>query len=40
MANPSNAANVWDAKEVLAAARADVASFEIRRTVDIAGAFA
>jgi putative tryptophan/tyrosine transport system substrate-binding protein len=43
MANVSNAANVWDTQEVQAAARAgglDVASFEIRRTVDIAAAFA
>src|SRR5436305_9067905 len=43
MANLSNAANVLDTQEVEAAARAgglDVASFEIRRTVDIAAAFA
>jgi putative tryptophan/tyrosine transport system substrate-binding protein len=43
MANPSNAANVLDTHEVQAAARAgglDVASFEIRRTEDIAAAFA
>jgi putative ABC transport system substrate-binding protein len=43
MANVSNAANVLDTQEVQAAARAgglDVASFEIRRTVDIAAAFA
>jgi putative tryptophan/tyrosine transport system substrate-binding protein len=43
MANVSNAANVLDMREVQEAARAgglDVASFEIRRAVDIAGAFA
>jgi putative ABC transport system substrate-binding protein len=43
MANVSNAANVQDTREVQAAARAgglDVASFEIRRTADIAAAFA
>jgi putative tryptophan/tyrosine transport system substrate-binding protein len=43
MANVSNAANVLDMRDVQGAARADgldVASFEIRRAVDIAGAFA
>jgi putative ABC transport system substrate-binding protein len=43
MANVSNAANVLDLHEVQAAGRAsgvDVASFEIRRTEDIAAAFA
>jgi putative tryptophan/tyrosine transport system substrate-binding protein len=43
MANVGNAANVLDTHEVQAAARAsglDVASFEIRRTEDIAPAFA
>jgi putative ABC transport system substrate-binding protein len=43
MANVSNAAGVVDTHEVQAAARAvgvDVASFEIRRTEDIAPAFA
>jgi len=43
MANVGNAANVLDSHEVQAAARAsglDVASFEIRRTEDIAPAFA
>jgi putative tryptophan/tyrosine transport system substrate-binding protein len=43
MANASNAANVLETREVQALARAggfDVASFEIRRTVDIAAAFA
>jgi putative tryptophan/tyrosine transport system substrate-binding protein len=43
MANLSNAANALDLREVQAAARAgglDVASFEIRRPVDIAAAFA
>jgi putative ABC transport system substrate-binding protein len=43
MANASNAANMLDVEEVQAAARAggfDVASFEIRRTVDIFAAFA
>jgi putative ABC transport system substrate-binding protein len=43
MANVSNAATVLDTHEVQAAARAgglDVASFEIRRTEDIAAAFA
>jgi putative tryptophan/tyrosine transport system substrate-binding protein len=43
MANAGNAANVLDTKEMQAAARAgglDVASFEIRRTIDIAAAFA
>jgi putative ABC transport system substrate-binding protein len=43
MANVSNAANVWDTQEVQAAARAaglDVASFDTRRTGDIAAAFA
>jgi putative tryptophan/tyrosine transport system substrate-binding protein len=43
IANPSNAANVSETQEVQAAARADgldVASFEIRRTADIAAAFA
>ena len=43
IANVSNAANVLDMRDVQGAARADgldVASFEIRRAVDIAGAFA
>jgi putative tryptophan/tyrosine transport system substrate-binding protein len=43
MANASNPANVWDTQEFQAAARAgglDVASFEIRQTVDIVAAFA
>jgi len=43
MANASNAANVLDAKEIQAAARAgglEVASLEIRQTADIAAAFA
>jgi putative ABC transport system substrate-binding protein len=43
MANVGNAANVLDMHEVQAAARAgglDVASFDIRRTEDIAAAFA
>ena len=43
MANVSNPANVWDTQEFQAAARAgglDVASFEIRQTVDIVAAFA
>jgi putative ABC transport system substrate-binding protein len=43
MANVGNAANVFDTHEVQAAARAsglDVTSFEIRRTEDIAAAFA
>jgi putative tryptophan/tyrosine transport system substrate-binding protein len=43
MVNASNAANLRDTQEIQAAARAgglDVASFEIRRTVDIAAAFA
>jgi putative ABC transport system substrate-binding protein len=43
MANVGNAANVLDMREVQAAARAgglDVASFDIRRTEDIAPAFA
>ena len=43
MANVGNSANVLDMREVQAAARAcglDVASFEIRRTEDIAPAFA
>jgi len=43
MGNVGNAANVLDMHEVQAAARAgglDVASFEIRRTEDIAAAFA
>jgi putative tryptophan/tyrosine transport system substrate-binding protein len=43
MANASNAANMLETQEVQTLARAgglDVASFEIRRTVDIAAAFA
>jgi putative ABC transport system substrate-binding protein len=43
IANVSNAANVLDMRDVQGAARADgldVASFDIRRAVDIAGAFA
>jgi putative ABC transport system substrate-binding protein len=43
MANVDNAANVLDTREIQAAARAvgvDVTSFEIRRTEDIAAAFA
>jgi putative tryptophan/tyrosine transport system substrate-binding protein len=43
MANVSNAANILDIREVRAAGRStgvDVASFEIRRTEDIAAAFA